>query len=85
MPIWVKSDDVRSGRKAKALDGRLRAAQELMVKECHNSKNMLKIAKWPSLRPLALKNEIFKKLGFVTQSCCSSRPCSPATISKDIL
>ena len=28
MPILVKSDDVRSGRKAKALHGRLRAAQE---------------------------------------------------------
>jgi len=28
MPILVKTDDVRSGRKAKARHGRLRAAQE---------------------------------------------------------
>ena len=28
MPILVKSDDVRSGRKPKARDGRLRAEQE---------------------------------------------------------
>ena len=30
MPILVKSDDVRSGRKAKAHHGRLRVAQESM-------------------------------------------------------
>ena len=30
MPILVKSDDVRSGRKAKAPHGWLRAAQESM-------------------------------------------------------
>jgi len=30
MPILVKSDDVRSGRKAKARHGRLWAAQELV-------------------------------------------------------
>ena len=28
MPILVKSDDVRSGRKAKAHDGQLQVAQE---------------------------------------------------------
>ena len=28
MPLLAKSDDVRSGRKAKARHGRLRAAQE---------------------------------------------------------
>ena len=31
MPILVKSDDVRSGRKAKVRHGRLRAAQESNV------------------------------------------------------
>ena len=30
MSILVKSDDVRSGRKAKARDGQLRASQESM-------------------------------------------------------
>ena len=30
MPILVKSDDVRTGRKAKVPHGRLRAAQESM-------------------------------------------------------
>ena len=30
MPILVKSDDIRSGRKAKARHGQLRAAQESM-------------------------------------------------------
>ena len=30
MPILVKSDDVRSGRKAKVRQGRLRVAQESM-------------------------------------------------------
>ena len=30
MPIVVKSDDIRSGRKAKACYGRLQAAQESM-------------------------------------------------------
>jgi len=30
MPIVVKSDDIRSGRKAKARHGRLRAAQASM-------------------------------------------------------
>ena len=30
MPILVKSDDIRSGRKAKACHGRLQAAQESM-------------------------------------------------------
>jgi len=30
IPILVKSDDVRSGRKAKARHGRLREAKELM-------------------------------------------------------
>ena len=36
MPILVKSDDVRSGRKAKARHGRLQAAQESMGKEQSN-------------------------------------------------
>ena len=36
MPILVKSDDVRSGRKAKARHGRLRAAQESIGLSCQS-------------------------------------------------
>ena len=40
MPILVKSDDVRSGRKAKARHGRLRGAQE-SVESAHSREENL--------------------------------------------
>ena len=55
MPNWVKSDDVRSGRKAKALDGRLRAAQELMVKGCHKFEKHVKNSKMAKLKAPGIK------------------------------
>ena len=41
MPILVKSDDVRSGRKAKVPDGQLWAAQELMGEDQLSTKMLM--------------------------------------------
>ena len=55
MPIWVKNDDVRSGRKAKALHGRLRAAQESMGMNAINSKKHVKNSKMAKLLAPGIK------------------------------
>ena len=40
-------------------------------KNARNGKSMLKISKWPSLKPLALKNEILQAFEFLkTNKIC---------------